>query len=192
MDVSDELSIRTRGRSAGRQGRHAIAVNQLRRRPARRIHAARAPPRRDRSRPRCSMPLPSTPSDRCLSPNTLRNFLIAMHVAWWPSLSARVGSIGDNRLGGWYAYRGSKAALNMFYAQSRHRTAAHLCRGDLYRAASRHRRHSLVATVSGARTRGRSYFQPSVVRANCSPSIERLESADNGRFIAWDGSAIPW
>jgi len=30
------------------------------------------------------------------------------------SLSARVGSISDNRLGGWYAYRGSKAAQNMF------------------------------------------------------------------------------
>ena len=28
------------------------------------------------------------------------------------ALSARVGSIGDNRLGGWYAYRASKAALN--------------------------------------------------------------------------------
>lgn len=28
-------------------------------------------------------------------------------------LSAKVGSIGDNRLGGWYAYRASKAALNM-------------------------------------------------------------------------------
>ncbi|MGY9003501.1 MAG: C-factor, partial [Rhodospirillales bacterium] len=28
------------------------------------------------------------------------------------SLSARVGSIGDNRLGGWYGYRSSKAALN--------------------------------------------------------------------------------
>jgi len=28
-------------------------------------------------------------------------------------LSARVGSIGDNQLGGWYSYRGSKAALNM-------------------------------------------------------------------------------
>ncbi|HBO11481.1 MAG TPA: short-chain dehydrogenase, partial [Halieaceae bacterium] len=28
-------------------------------------------------------------------------------------LSARVGSIGDNRLGGWYGYRASKAALNM-------------------------------------------------------------------------------
>jgi NAD(P)-dependent dehydrogenase (short-subunit alcohol dehydrogenase family) len=30
------------------------------------------------------------------------------------SISARVGSISDNRLGGWYAYRGSKAAQNMF------------------------------------------------------------------------------
>lgn len=30
------------------------------------------------------------------------------------ALSARVGSIGDNRLGGWYSYRSSKAALNMF------------------------------------------------------------------------------
>lgn len=28
------------------------------------------------------------------------------------SLSARVGSIGDNRLGGWHAYRASKTALN--------------------------------------------------------------------------------
>ena len=33
--------------------------------------------------------------------------------AFFATLSARVGSIGDNRLGGWYAYRASKAALNM-------------------------------------------------------------------------------
>jgi NAD(P)-dependent dehydrogenase (short-subunit alcohol dehydrogenase family) len=31
-------------------------------------------------------------------------------------LSAKVGSIGDNRLGGWYSYRASKAALNMLLA----------------------------------------------------------------------------
>ena len=35
------------------------------------------------------------------------------------TLSARVGSIGDNRLGGWYSYRASKAALNQLW-----RTAA--------------------------------------------------------------------
>jgi len=34
--------------------------------------------------------------------------------AVFASLSARIGSISDNRLGGWYAYRGSKAAQNMF------------------------------------------------------------------------------
>ena len=34
--------------------------------------------------------------------------------AWFASLSARVGSIEDNRLGGWYAYRASKAAQNQF------------------------------------------------------------------------------
>lgn len=33
-------------------------------------------------------------------------------VAVWVTMSARVGSIGDNRLGGWYAYRASKAAVN--------------------------------------------------------------------------------
>jgi NAD(P)-dependent dehydrogenase (short-subunit alcohol dehydrogenase family) len=32
--------------------------------------------------------------------------------AVFATLSARVGSIGDNRLGGWYSYRASKAALN--------------------------------------------------------------------------------
>jgi NAD(P)-dependent dehydrogenase (short-subunit alcohol dehydrogenase family) len=30
------------------------------------------------------------------------------------SISARVGSINDNKIGGWYSYRMSKAALNMF------------------------------------------------------------------------------
>ena len=34
--------------------------------------------------------------------------------AFFAVLSARVGSISDNRLGGWYSYRASKAALNMF------------------------------------------------------------------------------
>lgn len=36
------------------------------------------------------------------------------HRSVFASLSARVGSISDNRLGGWYAYRASKAAQNMF------------------------------------------------------------------------------
>ena len=53
--------------------------------------------------------------------NTIGPALIAKHVlallprdrrAVFAVLSARVGSISDNRLGGWYSYRASKAALN--------------------------------------------------------------------------------
>lgn len=54
--------------------------------------------------------------------NTIGPALVARHMlpllprdrrAVFAALSARVGSIGDNRLGGWHSYRASKAALNM-------------------------------------------------------------------------------
>lgn len=57
-----------------------------------------------------------------MAANTLPAMLLAKHTQSllrrseapvFAALSARVGSIGDNRLGGWYSYRASKAALNM-------------------------------------------------------------------------------
>lgn len=57
--------------------------------------------------------------------NTVGPALIAKHIiqamprdrrSVFAALSARVGSIGDNRLGGWHSYRASKAALNMIIA----------------------------------------------------------------------------
>ena len=59
---------------------------------------------------------------RIFEVNTITPALIAKHflpklnreqLSIFTALSARVGSISDNRLGGWYAYRASKAALNM-------------------------------------------------------------------------------
>jgi NAD(P)-dependent dehydrogenase (short-subunit alcohol dehydrogenase family) len=58
---------------------------------------------------------------RSFAVNTIGPALIAKHVlgrfprderAIFAAISARVGSISDNRLGGWYGYRASKAALN--------------------------------------------------------------------------------
>ena len=58
---------------------------------------------------------------RALALNAIGPALIMKHMlprlqrrkrAVFATLSARVGSIGDNRLGGWYSYRASKAALN--------------------------------------------------------------------------------
>ncbi len=111
--------------------------------------------------------------------------------AVFASLSARVGSIGDNRLGGWYAYRGAKAAQNMFtktlaieWARSRRNVAC-------------------VALHPGTTDTGLSQpFQANVAPEKLfSPErtvrqllevIDRLTPADTGRFYAWDGSEIPW
>ncbi|MGB3165900.1 MAG: SDR family NAD(P)-dependent oxidoreductase [Alteraurantiacibacter sp.] len=59
---------------------------------------------------------------RMFALNTIGPALVGKHVlplfprgrpATFAALSARVGSIGDNRIGGWHSYRASKAALNM-------------------------------------------------------------------------------
>jgi NAD(P)-dependent dehydrogenase (short-subunit alcohol dehydrogenase family) len=72
------------------------------------------------------------------------------------ALSARVGSIGDNRLGGWVSYRSSKAALNMILKtlsieharRFLNRTCAAIPGIRSCGAASRNRRHATVGAVS--------------------------------------------
>ena len=55
------------------------------------------------------LPRKSTPVS--LTPEQTGNIIPPSH-ATWAAMSARVGSISDNSLGGWYSYRSSKAALN--------------------------------------------------------------------------------
>ena len=107
------------------------------------------------------------------------------------SLSARVGSIGDNRLGGWYAYRASKAALNMMLKTlsiewSRLRPAI-VC-------ASLH--PGTVATRLSApfttRAAGTRLFTPPEAAADLLNVALGLTPAQSGRFFAWDGTEIPW
>ncbi len=107
------------------------------------------------------------------------------------SLSARVGSIEDNRLGGWYAYRASKAALNMLLKTlsvewSRLRPPI-VC-------AALH--PGTVATrLSAPFTQRRDdlrVFSPAEAAANLLAITLGLTPAQTGRFLAWDGSEIPW
>ncbi len=105
------------------------------------------------------------------------------------TLSARVGSIGDNRLGGWYAYRASKAALNQLV-----RTASI----ELARRAP----HALcVALHPGTvATRLSSPFSKAglTVRtpddaAECMLQVlDGLRATDTGGFFDWRGSPISW
>ncbi len=107
------------------------------------------------------------------------------------ALSARVGSIGDNRLGGWYGYRAAKAALNQLL-----RTAAieHARRAPLGVVASLH--PGTVATrLSAPFQRGvaaEKLFTPEFSAAALLGVIDRLTPADSGGFFAWDGAAIPF
>ena len=103
-------------------------------------------------------------------------------------LSAKVGSIGDNRLGGWYAYRASKAALNMLI-----KTAAI----ELARTRPQSRLLSLHpgTVVSGLSQpfRGASSARPAdIAAAQLLTLIDQLTPADSGHFFAYDGERLPW
>ena len=103
-------------------------------------------------------------------------------------LSAKVGSIGDNRLGGWYAYRASKAALNMLI-----KTAAI----ELARTRPHSRLLSLhpgtVVSALSQPFRGATSARPADVAADQLLSlIDQLTPADSGQFFAYDGERLPW
>jgi NAD(P)-dependent dehydrogenase (short-subunit alcohol dehydrogenase family) len=137
---------------------------------------------------------------RAFAVNAIGPLLVARHFepllthaerAVFASLSARVGSIGDNRLGGWYAYRASKAAQNMYtrtlaveWARSRRNVicvALHPGTTDT----------GLSRPFQGNVPEGKLF---SVERAvsQLLAVIDRLQPADTGQFLAWDGESIPW
>lgn len=106
-------------------------------------------------------------------------------------LSAMVGSIGDNRLGGWYGYRASKSAVNQFV-----RTLAIECRRS-------HPQLCISAIHPGTTDTGLSRpFQANVSEGKLytpAQSAQRiLDVVDSGvpevsgRFMNWDGNPIPW
>ncbi|EMP54146.1 short-chain dehydrogenase/reductase SDR [Marinobacter santoriniensis NKSG1] len=107
------------------------------------------------------------------------------------ALSAKVGSIEDNGFGGWYAYRCSKAALNM------------LVRNLSVELPRRCKPVSCIALHPGTTLSPLSEpFQQTLSRLRVhSPDdtadnlwrvIDALTEEDNGYFYSWDGSRLPW
>jgi NAD(P)-dependent dehydrogenase (short-subunit alcohol dehydrogenase family) len=111
--------------------------------------------------------------------------------AVFASISARVGSIGDNRLGGWYAYRGSKAAQNMFtktlsieWARSRRNVicvALHPGTTD-----------TELSRPFQSNVPPQKLFSTERTVTQLLAVIARLTPTDSGRFLAWDGTEIAW
>jgi len=132
--------------------------------------------------------------------NSIGAILLAKHLlplfrhkepSVFATISAKVGSIGDNQLGGWYGYRASKAALNMLM-----RTAAI----EYGRSCPQ----TLVVTLHPGTTDTRlsrpfqrnvppeKLFSVERTVSQLLTVIEQLQPGDSGQFLSWDGSKLPW
>ena len=107
------------------------------------------------------------------------------------SLSARVGSIDDNRLGGWYGYRASKAALNQFV-----RCASIELKRRAPRTICVALHPGTVKTSLSDRFTKRlgpdKLFSPQRAARQLLHVSDGLTETDTGGFFAWDGTTIPW
>ncbi len=104
------------------------------------------------------------------------------------ALSARVGSIGDNAIGGWHSYRSSKAALNQLIhgaAIEMRRTHRHAIAVCLH--------PGTVATPFTENYAKRHKTVPAEVAAsNLLKVIDRLQPSHSGLFLDYAGESIPW
>lgn len=104
------------------------------------------------------------------------------------TLSARVGSIGDNRLGGWISYRSAKAALNQIV-----RTAAIEIRRTHPQAVVAALHPGTVRTrLSQEFTGDRIVFEPDEAAEKLLSTIFGLRNEDSGGFFAYDRQSIAW
>ena len=105
------------------------------------------------------------------------------------AISARVGSIGDNRLGGWYAYRASKAALNMILRtlaiELERRNPSAICVGL----------HPGTVDTGLSKPFQRNVPDDQILPPDRSARhllgvLDGLGPGDTGKLVAWDGKEI--
>jgi NAD(P)-dependent dehydrogenase (short-subunit alcohol dehydrogenase family) len=108
--------------------------------------------------------------------------------AVFASLSARVGSISDNGLGGWYAYRASKAALNMFLQTA----AIEIARKRPDAVCMALHPGTVETRLSDPFSGSRERFAPAETAAKLLEVIDTAEPDEGAQFRAYDGSRIGW
>ena len=104
-------------------------------------------------------------------------------------LSARVGSISDNRLGGWYSYRAAKAAQNMLVRTAAIEFARRAPSAVIVGLHPGTVDSNLSAPFQGGTPREK-LFTPAQAAAHLLNVIENLSPADSGGCFAWDGARL--
>lgn len=115
-------------------------------------------------------------------------FLPKDRPACFAALSARVGSIGDNKIGGWHSYRAAKAGLNQ------------LIHGAAIEIARTHRQTACVCLHPGTvetpfteKYAGRHKTVPASKAAeNILDVLGALTPSDSGKFLDYSGAQVPW
>ena len=105
------------------------------------------------------------------------------------TLSARVGSIGDNRLGGWYSYRASKAALNQMVRSA----AIELKRtAPLAVCVAVHPGTVDTGLSRNFMKKGLDVQTPELAAERILHCLARLTLSDSGGFFDQLGRPVPW
>ena len=104
-------------------------------------------------------------------------------------LSARVGSISENKLGGWYSYRSSKTALNQIiknFSIEIKRTNPNAIFVGLQPGTV----SSFLSKPFEKNVKSENLFTPDFSASKLLEVIDNLESKDTGKLIAWNGEEI--
>ena len=103
-------------------------------------------------------------------------------------LSARVGSIGDNQLGGWISYRSSKAALNQIV----HTAAIEVSRANPASVVVAIHPGSVATSLSDPFSSNHERSKPDDAARSVLQVLDGLQPANTGGFFDYDGSSIVW
>jgi len=187
IDMADEATFAAAAESAGDGLSHVIVAAGL-------LHDGTHQPERDWRQLSAEWMLESFRVNTVIPALAAKHFLPRLRKdarSVFAALTARVGSIGDNRLGGWHSYRVSKAATNQLV-----RTLAVELKRKTPLAVA-------VALHPGTVDTGMSkpfqrnvppekLFTPAVSAAHLWRVMDGLLPEDSGGFRAWDGQTIPW
>ncbi len=108
--------------------------------------------------------------------------------AVFAALSARVGSIGDNRLGGWHGYRASKAALNQLI----HGAAIEMARTHPQAIAVCLHPGTVATRFTAKYAAGRQVVAPEEAARNLIGVVRALRPDQSGGFFDYSGAPVPW
>ena len=104
------------------------------------------------------------------------------------ALSARVGSIGDNALGGWYSYRAAKAALNQLI----HTAAIEVARSHPQAVVVTLHPGTVDTGLTASYRGGHAAMPPAEAAGHLLRVLVGLTPADSGGFFDWQGDRVPW